>query len=174
MTIRGNQVQLFITRPSISPLAFYLLSIRGHCYPLNPLPFFTALPSKKREWRPRLPRKAAVLLTVSGEATKAVAIKEARSKLKLESFEIPYLLPKRTANGNFLLEVPGKDVGQKADRLFERMAGILKEMEVVRVSRPPTKPAELRERGLEGSATFNRLRRLLPPRGAARFRRSRP
>lgn len=100
--------------------------------------------------------------------------KGARSKLKLESFEIPYLLPKRTANGDFLLEVPGKDVGQKADRLFERMAGILKEMEVVRVSRPPTKPAELRERGLEGSATFNRLRRLLPPRGAARFRRSRP
>ncbi|XP_037299036.1 uncharacterized protein LOC119190706 [Manduca sexta] len=106
----------------------------------------------------RLPKKAAVTLTVAPEAvergtTYAQALQAVRGKVDLASLGIGVgMKARRVATGAYLFEVPGPESEAKADSLVIKMREALCGLEGVRVSRP-VMTAELRISGLDESVT---------------------
>ncbi|XP_037302751.1 uncharacterized protein LOC119193224 [Manduca sexta] len=106
----------------------------------------------------RLPKKAAVTLTVAPEAvergtTYAQALQAVRGKVDLASLGIGVgMKARRVATGAYLFEVPGPESEAKADSLVIKMREALCGLEDVRVSRP-VMTAELRISGLDESVT---------------------
>lgn len=105
----------------------------------------------------RPPKTAAVTLTVpeGSRLTYAEAMSRAREQIKLADLGIASVRPKRAVTGGLILEIPGADGAQKADRLAEAMAGIFEGSEA-RIARP-LKKTELRVTGLIESVTVGEV-----------------
>ncbi|XP_018360472.1 PREDICTED: uncharacterized protein LOC108759496 [Trachymyrmex cornetzi] len=71
----------------------------------------------------RVPRTAAVQISCRGEATHAEVMRIAKTKVDIDSLEIPEIRPRKARTRALLLEIPGKEGASKADAL----AGKLKE-----------------------------------------------
>ncbi|XP_047990148.1 uncharacterized protein LOC125229370 [Leguminivora glycinivorella] len=111
--------------------------------------------AKTRSRGLRPPRSAAVVLTLQPEAeangaTYAKVLAVAKEKVKLSDLGISDLRFRRAATGARILQLPGVNSGEKADKLARELAEKLGEE--VRVSRP-TKCAELRLSNLDDSVT---------------------
>lgn len=105
---------------------------------------------------PKPPKTAAVVLTLSPEATAAgityaEILTTAKTKIKLADLNIEHIKCRNTIAGARILEISGEDKGLKADLLAEKLKSTLAD-EDVRVTRP-TKCAEIRLIGLDDTAT---------------------
>ena len=100
-------------------------------------------------------RAAAVVLTVPPEReetlTYAEVMRAARSKVDLKALDIDHLRVKKAMTGGLILEVPGQETAQRADKLAERLSVALAQ-QGVKISRPVTR-AELRVAGLDDSVS---------------------
>lgn len=104
----------------------------------------------------RLPRSAgaaAITLTApaEGECTLQAAMSKVREHIKISDLGIDNVRPKRAVTGGLILEIPGPEGAQKADRLAVRMTEVL-QGSGVKVARP-VKHAEVRVSRLEDSIT---------------------
>lgn len=103
----------------------------------------------------RAPRSAAVVITLQPEAVESglsydKVLAEAREKINLGEIGITGLKFRLAATGARVLEIPGKESGDKADQLASKLRKALPDS--VRVARP-TKCADLRISGLDDSVT---------------------
>ncbi|XP_037301490.1 uncharacterized protein LOC119191721 [Manduca sexta] len=117
----------------------------------------TAPRQKKTEPRIRLPKSAAVVISLTSTAvekglTYAGVLTEAQQKVSLNGLQIDRLRPKFAATGAMIYEVPGAESEQRADSLAARLRGVFQWVEDVRVTRP-TKCTELRLSELDPAAT---------------------
>jgi threonine aldolase len=69
---------------------------------------------------------------------------------------IPNVKVKRAITGALILEVPGSDGAEKANKLAKKMANLFANTPGVRVARP-SKRAELRVRNLDDSVTAENI-----------------
>lgn len=111
-------------------------------------------PARAAPRLPRVPGAAAITVTAQG-GEGGLSLKDAMSRvrenIRMEDLGIEEVNPKRAATGGLILEVPGPESAEKADRLAALMREVL-EGTGVRVARP-TKSAEIRVQGLDDSIT---------------------
>ncbi|KAK9296744.1 hypothetical protein QLX08_009357 [Tetragonisca angustula] len=106
---------------------------------------------RERNRIPRPPRRSAVILTVAPGSNKNYAeiMKEARV-VKLQEMDIEGLRCRKSITGAMIIEVPGKDNREKANKLVERPRKIFGNTDEVRINRPE-KMAEMRIKDLDDS-----------------------
>lgn len=98
----------------------------------------TTLPSGMPvQGRRRPPRTAAVTITGAGENFSAGALKKARKNIPLLELGIEKSRIRRTINGGRIIEIPGLNATDKADKLADRLRLILSPQVVV--ARPSVK-----------------------------------
>ncbi|KYN28106.1 hypothetical protein ALC57_02542 [Trachymyrmex cornetzi] len=100
----------------------------------------------------RVSKTAAVQISCRGEISYAEVMRIAKSKVDINSLEIPELRPRKARTGALLLEVPGTEGAKKADRLAEKLKEALGSEQNVLITRPE-KVADVRLRDLEDSTT---------------------
>lgn len=105
------------------------------------------------------PKSAAVVLSLQPEAaekgiTYSAVLQMAQEKVDLQELGIERLRFRQTATGARMLEIPGSQNSEKADRLAEKLRGAL--AEVASISRP-TKSVDLRITGLDDAATKEKV-----------------
>ena len=98
---------------------------------------------------PRPPRRLSVTLTVaSGSKLKyADVMKEVRT-VKLKELGIEDIRCRRSITRAMIIEVPGKENVDKADKLAAQLKGVFQNCQEVRVNRPE-KMAEIRIRDID-------------------------
>ncbi|CAH2098001.1 unnamed protein product [Euphydryas editha] len=115
----------------------------------NPAAKATAQPKMKA------PKTAAVVLSLQPEAvergiTYSSILRTAQEKVNLQELGISRIHFRQTATGARMLEIPGSEKHEKADRLAESLRGVLSEVaNVVR----PVKSVEIRISELDETAT---------------------
>ena len=104
--------------------------------------------SERRPLKP--PRRAAVALTVVPGSDKDYVdvLTTAREKIHLPEIGIPSAKIRYTVAGGILVEVPGDESADKADKLAAKLREIFPEDGEVKISRP-TKGSEIRISGLD-------------------------
>lgn len=109
--------------------------------------------SKKEKTRPvRLPKSAAISLTAPDGVSYATVLSKAKQNIRLEDLGISESLKfRRAITGAYLIEIPGAENVQKADRLQEELGKLFQDTGV-KIARP-IKRAEMRIRGLDDSIT---------------------
>ncbi|XP_072948749.1 uncharacterized protein [Epargyreus clarus] len=107
----------------------------------------------KREKLPRLPKSAAVTVTVpeGSNTTYAQVMSTAKSQINLPDLGIAGVRQKRALNGGLLLEVAGEGCTEKADALARKLQEAVAEMGA-KVARP-SKLGEARVMDLDDSVT---------------------
>lgn len=105
------------------------------------------------------PRSSAVVITLQKEAsergvTYGEAIATARGGVALSDLGIDQIRIRQTAAGARIIEIPGSQTADKADRLAEKLRGVL--ADVARVNRPQ-KLAELQISGLDDSVVLQEV-----------------
>jgi len=114
---------------------------------LNSVPSRVLLVPRRR----RPPRSAAVTITVSGKNfSYAAVLKKARENIPLAKMRIKNSRIRQMVNGGRIIEIPGLDAAQKADKLAERLRSVLGAEAVI--ARPSIK-SELRILGLDDTVT---------------------
>nr|XP_012218590.1 PREDICTED: uncharacterized protein LOC105669940 [Linepithema humile] len=95
----------------------------------------------------RLPRAAAVFVSVRGQSSFAETMRTMKDKISLSELEIDHIRPKNSFGGGLLLEIPGnrKEAEMKASRLTSAMNVVLDQTEDVKITRP-TRRLDLRLR----------------------------
>jgi len=105
--------------------------------------------------RRRPPKTAAVTITGSGDGfSYATVLKKARENIPLDEMGIESSRIRRTINGGRIIEIPGEDAAEKADRLADRLRSVLGS-EVV-IARPSVK-GEVRILGLDDTVTTDEV-----------------
>jgi hypothetical protein len=104
----------------------------------------------------RTPRSAAVVITLQPSAvergvTYNQVIRQAKASIDVDNLGIKNMRCRKAATGAYIFEIPGCNVGDKADILAGRIQALFKEDDV-KVARP-TKCADLRVSGLDDSVT---------------------
>lgn len=109
--------------------------------------------AQKKAKLPRVPKSAAISITVPKEAkvTYAQVMETAKQQIKLTELGITDIRPKKAINGGLLLEISGADSVTKADALAGRMKEAVAEMGA-KISRPQ-KMGEARVMDLDDSVT---------------------
>ncbi|KYN22038.1 hypothetical protein ALC57_05570 [Trachymyrmex cornetzi] len=79
-------------------------------------------------------------------------MRTARNKVDIDAMGIHELRPRKSRTGALLLEIPGAESGEKADKLAEKLSKALEGQQDVLVTRPE-KMADIRVRDLEDSTT---------------------
>nr|XP_012217919.1 PREDICTED: nascent polypeptide-associated complex subunit alpha, muscle-specific form-like [Linepithema humile] len=109
---------------------------------------------KKREAlqraKRRLPKTAAVMISVPPTASLSEVMSKAKSSIKLEDLDIKGVRARTTLAGNFLIAIPGVGAEAKADALAREMRKHVGDE--AKISRPCTY-SELRLRSVEMFAT---------------------
>lgn len=118
-------------------------------------PTSQAAPKKKAQ-KLRLPQSTAVVLTLlqpkadtSERESYAAVIGEAKKQVDLDALGISGVRVRRTATNARIFEIPGRESGEKADALANKLREVM-DPALVRISRP-TKCAEMRISGLDDS-----------------------
>lgn len=88
------------------------------------------------------PRTVAVVISCPNGKYNTV-IKTARERVDLATVDIEAVRPRRAQTGALILEVPGKESGDKADALADKLREVFEGDENVRITRS-TKSAEIR------------------------------
>ena len=102
---------------------------------------------------PRPPGKSAITITVApGSTKKYTEVMKAARVVKLHVMGINDLRCRKSITGAMILEVPGKDNREKADKLAAKLKRVFGSSDKVRVSRPE-KMAEMRIKDLDDSVT---------------------
>lgn len=114
-------------------------------------------PKKAKTLKPF--KSAAVVLTLQPEAaekgvTYSAIIETAQEKVDLQGLGIDRINFRQTATGARMLEIPGSQSSDKADRLAEKLRGVLSE--VANVARP-VKSVQLHVTGLDDAATKEKV-----------------
>lgn len=112
-------------------------------------------PKAKTRKTLRSPKTAAVVLSLQPEAaergiTYSAILQQAQEKVDLQELGIDQLRFRQTATGARMLEIPGSQNNEKADRLAEKLRGVLSE--VANIARP-VKLTDVRVSGLDDTAT---------------------
>lgn len=108
---------------------------------------------------PKSPQSAVVVLSLQPEAaekgvTYSAVLQKAQEMVDLQELGIDQLRFRQTATGARMLEIPGSQNKEKADRLAEKLRGILSE--VANVTRP-FKSVEINVTGLDDAATKEKV-----------------
>ncbi|CAK9820202.1 hypothetical protein ANTQUA_LOCUS10541 [Anthophora quadrimaculata] len=116
----------------------------------------------------RVPRTAAIALTVTPESTVTLgeAIASAKKKLTLAEVGLEALTYKRAVTGGLLMQIPGPEGAAKADTLAKKLEEALQGTGV-KITRP-CKRAELRVTGLDDSVTPAEVADAIAAAGACR------
>lgn len=117
------------------------------------VPALTPAPSLRAptQTRRRPPRTAAVTITGVGETfSYAAALKKARENIPLVELGIDKSRIRRTINGGRIIEIPGLDAANKADKLADKLRLVLGQEAVV--ARPSVK-GEVRIVGLDDTVS---------------------
>ncbi|XP_011688863.1 PREDICTED: uncharacterized protein LOC105450628 [Wasmannia auropunctata] len=118
--------------------------------------------------RKRVPRSAAVMITCDGRGPSyAEVLGRASEAVSLETLGIVETRVRRGLTGGLIVEIPGKDMGEKADKLAQKLREVLEE-EGVRVARP-TRRAELRLSNLDDLGTIAEIERVISQVGGAKL-----
>ncbi|XP_036148317.1 uncharacterized protein LOC118647450 [Monomorium pharaonis] len=98
---------------------------------------------KQHQIKRRAPKSAAVTLNCDDNYRSfADVLKKARENIKLEDIGITNTKIRKIASGGIAIEIPGEDMGEKADILAKKLKEVL-EKDGVKVSRP-VRRAELK------------------------------
>ncbi|KYN29291.1 Gag-Pol polyprotein [Trachymyrmex cornetzi] len=100
----------------------------------------------------RIRRTAVVQISCRGEASYSGMMRLAREKVDVEALGILDIRPRKSRTGALLLEIPGVEGGQKADKLAEKLKTALVGQEDVLVTRPE-KTADIRLKDLVEATT---------------------
>lgn len=100
----------------------------------------------------RIPRTAAVQISCRGEQNYADVMRLAKSKIDIDALNIGEIRPRKTRSGALLLEIPGLEGTDKANKLADKLKEVLSEKGDVLITRPE-KMADIRIRDLEESTS---------------------
>lgn len=85
-----------------------------------------AVQTGKNKVKRKPPRSSAVTVRVNEDFTYAEVLKIARNQISLEGLGIEKTKLRKTTTGNMLIEIPGNDKKEEADRLADEMRKVLK------------------------------------------------
>lgn len=112
----------------------------------------------KNKVKRKPPRSSAVTVRVNEDFTYAEVLKIARNQISLEGLGIEKTKLRKTATGNMLIEIPGNDKKEEADRLANEMRRVLEGKATI--ARPCIK-GEVRMFGLDDSITREEVREVI-------------
>lgn len=112
----------------------------------------------KNKVKRKSPRSSAVSVRVNEDFTYAEVLKIARNQISLKGLGIEKTKLRKTATGNMLIEIPGNDKKEEADRLANEMRRVLEGKATI--ARPYIK-GEVRMFGLDDSITREEVREVI-------------
>ncbi|KYQ58856.1 hypothetical protein ALC60_02142 [Trachymyrmex zeteki] len=104
----------------------------------------------------RTPRTAAIQISCRNGAMYTDVLREAKEKIDIDELGISDIRPRRARTGALLLEIPGTDGSEKANKLANKLKEALQNNCNVLISRPE-KMADIRVRDLVDSTTKEEL-----------------
>ena len=106
---------------------------------------------------PRPSKRAAITLTVApGSSTKYAEVMKKARRVKLKELGIEDIRCRRSISAAMVIEIPGKENQEKADKLATQLQNIFQAKKEIRVKRPE-KMAEIRIRNLDNSVQYQEV-----------------
>lgn len=132
----------------------------------------TASKTAPQPKRLEVPSSAAVVVALKPEANSSyLDVMGKATSLNLEEVGLTHVKVRRTMTGARIIEIPGKTSGAAADRLAEKLRGLVGD--VADISRP-TKMAEVKVSGLDESASPEAVKAIIVEKGGCSAEQVKP